>query len=307
MRAIGIAVVVCTALGTAAAQSPTDVERASALFLEGRKLLTRHDTQAACDKFEASIALDPAAPGVMLNLGLCYELLKKYATSLYWFRKAQVAAAEGKLTAYEDEAKRHTVALAAQVSIVRIVAAAVPASTEILLDGKLVAPTDYARVEIDRGSHTLEARAPGKQPFRRSFDVTGTNAGTLVIPALTDGSREAGSPDPDTHVDAPSPRGRIVLAAGLAGAGTILCIASPLWARSVRNNYDDAVANMELPSYSAARTKQHIATGMFVVGAGLIGAGAYLYLTRPRTAEVATALVPLIDAHHVGFAISGSL
>jgi tetratricopeptide (TPR) repeat protein len=303
MRALGIAVVVCTALGTAAAQSPADVERAHALFLEGRELLTRRDTQAACDKFEASIALDPAAPGVMLNLGLCYELLKKYATSLYWFRKAQVAAAEGKLTAYEDEAKRHTVALAAKVSLVRIDAAAAPAGAEILIDGKLVAPTDYARVEIDRGRHTLEARAPGKQPFQRTFDVPGTDAGTLVIPAL----REVGSPDPDTHGDAPSPRGRIVLAAGLAGAGTILCIASPLWARSVQNSYDDAVANMEMPSYSAARTQQHTATGMFVVGAGLIGAGAYLYLTRPRTAAAATALVPLIDAHHVGFVISGSL
>ena len=306
MRAIWIAVVACTALGTAAAQSPDDAERAHALFLEGRKLLTSRDTQAACDKFEASIALDPAAPGVMLNLGLCYELLKKYATSLYWFRKAQVAAAESKLTAYEDEAKRHTVALAAKVSIVRIDAAAAPAGTEILIDGKLVAPTDYARVEIDPGRHTLEARATGKQPFRRSFDVTGTDAGTLVIPAPTGESREV-APGPDTPLDAPSPRRRIVLAAGLAGAGTILCIASPLWARSVKNSYDDAVANMEMPSYSAARTKQHVATGMFVVGAGLIGAGAYLYLTRPRTAAADTALVPLIDAHHLGFAISGSL
>jgi tetratricopeptide (TPR) repeat protein len=307
MRALGIAVVVCTALGTAAAQSPADVERANALFLEGRELLTRRDTQAACDKFEASIALDPAAPGVMLNLGLCYELLKKYATSLYWFRKAQVAAAEGKLTAYEDEAKRHTVALAAKVSIVRIAAAAAPTGTEIRIDGKLVAPTDYARVEIDRGRHMLEARATGKRPFRRSFDVTGGDAGTLAIPALTDESGEGGASDSDARVDAPSPRGRIVLAAGLAGAGTILCVASPLWARSVKSSYDDAVANMEMPSYSAARTKQHVATGMFVVGAGLLGAGAYLYLTRPRTAAEATALVPLIDAHHVGFALTGSL
>ncbi len=307
MRALGIAVVVCTALGTAAAQSPTDVERANALFLEGRELLTRQDTQAACDKFEASIALDPAAPGVMLNLGLCYELLGKYATSLYWFRKAQVAAAEGKLTAYEDEAKRHTIALAAKVSIVRIDVAAAPVGTEILIDGKLVAPTDYARVEIDRGRHTLEARATGKRSFQRSFEVTSLDAGTLVLPALTDDPRAIGSPDPDARVDAPSPRRRIVLAAGLAGAGTILAIASPLWARSVKHGYDDAVANMQMPSYAAARTRQHLATGMFVVGAGLVGAGAYLYFTRPRTAAGATALVPLVDAHHVGFAIRGSL
>src|SRR5829696_9786868 len=142
MRAIGIAVVVSAAFGTATAQSPGDLERANALFLEGRELLTSHDTQAACDKFEASIALDPAAPGVMLNLGLCYEMLEKYATSLYWFRKAQVAAAEANLPAYEDEAKRHTVALAAKVSIVRLDASAAPADVEILIDGKAITSTD---------------------------------------------------------------------------------------------------------------------------------------------------------------------
>src|SRR5687768_2423974 len=117
MRTFGIAVLVCALAGTAVAQ-PSDAEQANALFLEGRELLTSKNTKAACEKFEASIALDPESPGVMLNLGLCYELLEKYATSLYWFRKAQSAAAEANLPAYEEEAKRHTVALAAKVPIV---------------------------------------------------------------------------------------------------------------------------------------------------------------------------------------------
>ena len=71
-------------------------------------------------------------------------------------------------------------------------------------------------------------------------------------------------------------------------------------------NYDDAVKNLEMPDYSSARTKQHVATGMFVAGVGLIGVGAYLYLTKPSSAN-ATAFAPVVDAHTIGFAISGSL
>jgi tetratricopeptide (TPR) repeat protein len=304
MRTIGIAVLVCTWLGNAVA-GPSDADQANALFLEGRELLTSHNTKAACEKFEASIALDPEAPGVMLNLGLCYELLEKYATSLYWFRKAQSAAAEAKLPAYEDEAKRHTIGLAAKVPILRLDASAA-AGAEIRIDGKLITPTDYARVEIDRGSHSLEARAAGKQPFRRSFDVEATDAGTISIPALVDEPIKITPTPGDPIIDTPPSRNRVVLAASLGAGGLALCIISPLWARRTKNAYDEAVANHEMPSYSSARTKQHIATGMFVGGLGLIGAGAYLYFVRPARTPT-TAITPVIDAQQIGLAISGSL
>lgn len=321
MRA-SILVLVCLA-GMARAQSPSDMKRANELFLEGRDLLTSHQTKEACEKFEQSIAIDPTAPGVMLNLGLCYEMLEKYATSLYWFRKAQVAAAEAKLPDYEDEAKRHTLALATKVSVVRIDASAAPAETEIRIDGKLIAATDYARVEVDRGGHDLEARAPGKQPYTQGFRVTVIDAGTITIPALADEVHETPPPSGGTGSGAgsgsdtgptttSSPNlGRMILAASFGAAGLGLCIASPLWANHIKQDYDAAVAKGEMPSTSAAKNKEHIATGMFIAGVGLIGLGTYLYLTAPSgsppTPTTATVLVPVLDSHQVGFAISGSL
>jgi len=303
MRALGIVVLVCALCGHAAAQSPEDIEKANAIFLEGRELLTSKQTKAACEKFEESIALDPTAPGVMLNLGLCYEMLEQYATSLYWFRKAQVAAAEAHLPAYEDEAKRHTLSLAAKVSVVKLT---VPEGAEVLIDGKLIAPTDYARVEVDRGTHSLEARADGKQTYRHELVVDAADAGTIKIPELAGAGGGGGQnvvvgPGPDTG--APSTLGRTVMAATFGGAGLVLCIASPLWARHTKNAYDEAVANGEMPSYSSARTKQHIATGMFIAGLGAIGLGTYLYLTMPSGTTVA----PVVDAQQVGVVISGSL
>jgi len=306
MRVLAIAGVLCGWLGAAAAQTPDDIARANEIFLEGRELLTSKQTEAACNKFEESIALDPTAPGVMLNLGLCYELLERYATSLYWFRKAQVAAAEAHLPAYEDEAKRHTLSLSTRVSVVKLDASAAPANVEIRIDTKLVAPTDYARVELDRGEHNLEARATGKQPYDHSFDVTSPDAGTITIPKLEDSQQVIEGPGP-VEPGTPSNLGRMLLAGGFGVAGLGFCIASPLWARHTKNAYDEAVANGEMPSYSAARAKQHIATGMFVAGLGLIGLGTYIYLTMPSGTQASTAITPVIDAHQVGIAISGAL
>jgi hypothetical protein len=249
----------------------------------------------------------------MLNLGLCYELLEKYATSLYWFRKAQVAAAEAQLPAYETEAKRHTVELAPRVATVKIDASAAP-DAEVTIDGKPVASTDFARVEIDRGPHTLEARATGKHTYQKSFEVLARDGGTLEIPALAD--EQAGGPtvikaEPRTDgtpvAQEPSRMPRLVLGASFGAVGLGLCIASPIWASHTKNAYDAAVARGEMPSVSDARNKQHIATGMFIGGLGLIGFSTYLLLTAPAHRTPTTAIAPVIGDHQLGLAISGSL
>src|SRR3954471_24423933 len=103
MRIRGAVMVVCAVAGLASADTPQ--QQADKLFAEGRELLTvKNDAKGACEKFEAAIQLDPTATGTMLNLGLCYETLGKYAKSLYWFRKAQAAAAEARLAEYKDAA-----------------------------------------------------------------------------------------------------------------------------------------------------------------------------------------------------------
>jgi len=306
MRVLAIVALVCASIATASAQSPDDIQHANAIFLEGRELLTSKQTAAACAKFEESIALDPTAPGVMLNLGLCYELLEKYATSLFWFRKAQVAAAEAHLPAYEDEAKRHTLALSTKVSVVKLDTTAIPEGAEVRIDNKLIAATDYARIELDRGQHALEVTANGKQPYERTFQASSTE-GTIRIPALVDEEEEVVDMTEPPVETPPSMLGRKILAASFGTVGLGMCIGSPLWARSTKRAYDEAVANGEMPSYSAARTKQHVATGLFVAGLGLIGIGTYIYLTTPTSSTATTAITPVIDGTQVGIAVSGAL
>lgn len=305
MRVLAALVAVFSVRVAFAQPNAGDLAQANKLFLEGRALLTAHDTKAACDKFEQSIALDPTAPGVMLNLGLCYETLDKYATSLFWFRRAQVAAAEAKLPDYEAEAKRHTLDLSTKVPVLKIDASAAPPNVEVRIDGKLVAATDYARVEIDRGSHSLEATAPAKQPYHEDLDVTSTDAGSVTIPALADAI--VVTPPPGEGPSTPQPRTRLIIAGSVTAVGLGLCIASPLWADHTKKTYDDAVAKGEMPSYSDAKNKQHIATGMFVAGAAMVGFGVYLYLTAPSRSSTTTAIAPLASPDLVGVAVSGTL
>src|SRR5579862_1271919 len=72
--------------GVASAQPDPDAPTpAQTLFSEGRALLEANQPAAACEKFEASLKLEPDAPGPMLNMGLCHEQLDHLATALRWF------------------------------------------------------------------------------------------------------------------------------------------------------------------------------------------------------------------------------
>src|SRR5688572_2153265 len=159
MKRLAILVVCALAAPVAAQNNPSQAE-ADKFFAEGRDLLVnKKDAKGACEKFEKAIALDPTAPGVMLNLGLCYEMQEKFATSLYWFRKAQFAAAEAKppLPEYEEAAKQHTQQLVDKVAVAKIDVSQAPPDVRVSIDGRPVRPADYLRLEVDRDS-TIEAR-----------------------------------------------------------------------------------------------------------------------------------------------------
>lgn len=183
-------------VGLCAPAAFADTSAADKLFVEGRDLLKNKQFKAACEKFHAANAIDPAAPGVMLNLGLCYEGLGKKATSLLWFRKAQTAASEAtpRATDYENAAAEKKAALAAQVATLKIDTNGIPPEVEILVDGvrqdrdQLASP-----VELDQGTHKIEARAPGKTSFTQDIAIKdgqkiGIDKDTrpITIPALAD-------------------------------------------------------------------------------------------------------------------------
>lgn len=267
--------------------------RADKLFAEGRALINKGDAKGACAKFEQAYRIDPTAPGVMLNLGLCNQMLGKLGTSLRWFRKAQAASAEAKADDFKAEAEKRTVELAAKVSTIKIDATAAPMGTEVRIDGELVDQTDYPLYEIDDGDHKLEARAPGKRPFRQALKVGNHGAQTVTL-AFTDAP-------PPVVVD----RGkkRRLLAYGLGAAGLGL----ETW--MVIYNLDKKDQGESDPQ-NAQKFKDDIrykGTALFLGGAVAIGAAVVLYITAPgkETMDQTARIAPVIGPDQLGVAFGG--
>lgn len=297
-------------LGALARAAHAESPEADALFLEGRALLEKNDAAGACAKFNAAVALDPTAPGIVLNLGLCYERLGKYATSLVWFRRAQALAAEQQLPPdYKAAAEKYTVELAAKVGLARIDVAGAPVGVEVKVDGRLVGSTDYGRLEVDAGS-VIEATAAGYKPFRTQLSaIAGRDAGTIAI-VLERDRRGA--------------RTRII-GLSLAGSGLLTVAGGFLYALHIRNGYEDRIDrfNADPEAYrdldengdpitlatrrdEADSDLKYKATTVVGIGLALLATGAIVYLTAPSTGESnATAFAPAIGPDFAGFTATG--
>lgn len=324
MRCRGLSLVVLSFVlaGTAAAQEKSGTQkRADELFEEGRALLSAGDQKAAaaCAKFDAAIKLDPEAPGTMLNLGLCNEKLEKYATALYWFRKAQARAAETNLPDYETAAKQHTVDLASKVATIKIAFnPPAPQGTRVKVDGREIPSADYLNAEVDPGAHTLVAGAPGHKIFTQEFTVEGRGGQTLIV-ALVPG-------DDSIVIDRGAGRRKAAIFTAAGGGALLLASLGVSW--YARGKYRDCANNgsllpldergscpypnagQEQAATDYANDQQKLAqiwgTSLFVAGAVTVGVASFLYFTAPEKERIdRTVFTPVVGPQEVGFALSG--
>ena len=294
--------VLCALATSALAQAPNPNQAAAdKYFAEGRDLLVnKQDAAAACVAFEKAIELDPTAPGVMLNLGLCYEMQAKYATSLHWFRKAANAAAEANppLPEYEAEAKKHTSALAGKVAITQL--RDVPADARVSIDGRNVPRAEFARLEVDVDS-VIEVRAPGKQVFREKVQVDGTSAKEIVV-VMQD---EAFAPMRDPG------KGRRRLAYIVGASGVVIWGITLAYGLIVRNRYEDTTDDYYTGANGFDEAEYDLrwkGTGLFLAGTAAVGAAVYLYITAPkpyRERIEQARITPVLSPDHIGVGYGG--
>lgn len=295
---------------TSALASAEGQPKADQLFAEGRALLANNKPAEACEKFEAAIKLDATATGTMLNLGLCYENLKKYATSIKWFRKAQVAAAESQLHEYEQAAKDHTTTLTSLVNTLKIEVSG-PADAEVRVDGSKVEATEYGRYEVDPGTHQIVGRAAGKRKVVQSVDVPERkppapnqppepNPPIEISIALTEDAVPV-------YVDRGAGRRKGAIILGSVGVASLAFVG--IWGGIYeKGRFNDDLDAMEIEEAKASKNRvRFIGTGVFVVGVGAIATAAWLYFGAPGKEQVSdgTAFAPVIGEDELGFAVSG--
>lgn len=314
-----------TAASPASAQSSSSAA-AEVLFERGRELSQAGRHEEACEKYEASQALDPAL-GTLLYLGDCYERIGKLASAWAVFREAASLARTSGQRQRQETADARSTALEPRLSRVAI---GVPEASavdglEVRLSGLVVPRASWGvALPVDPGDHRIDARAPGRHPWVANLRMEGDGAredieipvlavapareGTTVLDQPVSEHAGSGRPSPKASPDhAQRIAGITVSAVGVASvaAGAIL------GARALARN-DDSLdecrtddPNLCTPLGVELRDEaQDYALGStiaFISGGGLIAAGVAIYFTAglgDGASQRMGRFTPLVVAQH---------
>lgn len=276
---------------TALAQSGADQAAADALYAEGRALLKAGQRAAGCAKFEASLALSPAA-STMLNIARCHEQDGKIATALGDYASALALNRDTpgmeRRADLDKLARAGISALTPRVPKLRVVLTSPPPGLEVWSDGKAIPRAVLGEaLPVDPGPHEVRASAPGYLPATRSVTVEEGKSVELTLTL---------APAPAHRIQAPSlnePSGSwskpvgialtVVGAAGL-GLGAVTGIVSLKQVSAIGKrctpmrcpaNDNDAKALV------SARGLGDVSTASFIAGGAFTVAGIALLVFRP--------------------------
>jgi hypothetical protein len=144
--------------------SARDKSLAQSLFDEGRRLMDAGRYDEACPRFADSQRLDPGG-GTVLNLALCYESSGKLALAYTTYNDALSLAIAEHRSERETFARDRIAALAPRLPHLTVRAAVVE-GIDIRLDGAGLPSSAWGvSMPVDPGRHTLQASAPGREPF----------------------------------------------------------------------------------------------------------------------------------------------
>jgi hypothetical protein len=274
-----------------------DTGTAQALFEEGLKLFDAKDHAAACEKFAASHRIDPA-PGTMLNLARCREVLGLLASA--WASYAEAAA----LARREGDSKREKVAgereaaLAAQVPRLTISSGARSPGVRIERDQQPVEDAALGvAIPVDPGRHVIEASAPGYVAWSHAVEVKIGESAHVEIPALTRQRAETPAAEVAPRSSGGTLRTVAVVsgAAGLLGAGAGIFFA--LRASGLKSDAEphcrDHVCDVDGVRFTGqAGTAADVSTIAFIAGGALLATGIVLWVVAPSPNRAAVGLRP---------------
>jgi hypothetical protein len=293
----------------AAAQPSPDPALAETLFTSAQACLGKGDWKCACEKFRASMELDPSV-STKLNIAKCDDHDGKL--TLAW-SNIQEALKLNRSKAYADQSRRKKLDEHAQkllddierrVPKIRVVIAHRPPGLALQKDGKPLPLAALGElIRVDPGAHEIVAEAPGYTALRRSITLaegqTEEIALTLVKSAIIPRTHE--SLPPPGAAGPPQQGGSIQRTAGLViggvgivglGAGAVLGIMTLSASSSAeasaacqdRSN-NDLIAQCNA-LLADARELQTGAIVAAVVGGVVIGTGVVLFATAPSAKPV---------------------
>jgi len=281
-----------------------DPAAAEALFREGRSLLEGGDVNAACEKLEASNALEPSS-GTLLNLATCRLRQGKTATAWAHFVSASRFARIQNRREHLAEAERRRAELEPRLSTLTLQVIDPPPGLQVLRGDRKVDSASFGvRIPIDPGDHRIEASAPGyvSKTLTLTFALSAQHR-VLELPKLSPlpaaepavSEREGAAVVADRH----GARGPGALPWVIGGVGAAALVTGGVFGALALAS--DAKAKDDCPNRtdcsstaldSADRRDREALISTIGVGVGVVGLGvAALWLLGSAPAEGQTAAV----------------
>ncbi len=266
---LGIAAML--AMPCVAHAEPAGVERADALFQEGRAAVRQGNWEKACPDFAESLNLDPA-PGTRINLGECEERANHLVSAFELYERAarELAPEDPRLPI----ARMRAAAVDARVP--RLI---VPSSVTVRVDGD---PTPRrGEIRLDPGRHALVVLDSSERSY--TFVLAASERYT-VAPKAPPEAVQTSQAMPARRV-----AGYAIGGSGVAAIATGLVLgALTLHDKNVVGSDCDAAGACSargLEAKSEGRTLSTISTVAVGVGVLALAAGIYLVLKSPPAVQ----------------------
>jgi hypothetical protein len=316
LRVTAAALVAVFALPVRAEPPARDPVLAEAEFQRGWELLEKGDWPAACARFEASMALDPAV-STALRIAACREREGKLATAWYEYQQAlklneELPQSAERRTELAGFARSALAALDPKVPRLRVALPARPDGTTVQRNGMPLPLASLADpIMVDAGEQVLEARAPGFEPARAT--VTAREGHTVDVELRL---VPAAPPPPPPPVPPPPPQEDTTIGdgqrtAGLVTGGVGLCVLGVAAGLGIYTLVKVGESNEEgrcvgelcntegIALRDEARSAQTAGFVTLAIGGAALGAGIIVFFTAPEGAPAAASVHVAASGAHL--------
>lgn len=314
-----------TASTGAFAQKTTDQKAAAeALFRDARKLFAQNKFVEACAKFEESQRLDPS-PGTLVNLATCHEKEGKLATAWSEFKDVLARASVDSRPDREKTARERISAIEPKLGklTIDIAPAEVVPGLTVTRGGVSVTSAAFGTaIPVDAGRYSVQATAPGYEPWEGNVEVTNGKEARVAIPHLVKRVDQAPAvvkvEDAPKEAAPPPSGGRFTLGLVAGGVGVVGLGVGGFFgfhALSKKTASDDKCVGGCTPE-GAKRMNEAFTSATFAnigIGVGIvgIGVGTYLLATSGSGAKASVEtrrlqVAPAVGTSGGGVAVGGT-
>ena len=290
----------------ALAQDPGEVQRAQALFDEGKTLFEAENFSAACPKLSQSKDLAPGI-GVTLYLATCEETLGLRATALSHYREAETMA-HARGDGREAIAHAYVTRLETQTPRIRIRLPNGDSKIIVTDNGHAVSTASTRGFAVDPGPHKIRATGAHNEEWIETVHVPqsadGVDGGTFEVnvPQLDGATTPVAYVAPTKSSGGATQKGVAIGVAALGVVGVGVGAYLGLHAKSLQDESNGAGGgcdtNDRCDSHGqdlrmSAISSATASTVLFAVGGAAIATGVVLYVLAPSSHnDVAVALGP---------------